>query len=532
MSAGPVPSDRSADLPHGAPDLPHGAPDLPHGIPDLLTATAARCPEHPVLRLGEEVLGYAELDARSARAAHWLTALGVAPGDRVAVLLPNVPEFAVLYYGILRAGAVVVPMNPLLKAREIEHCLADAEAALLLAWHEGAEQAVEGARRTRTRLVPVEPADLAAALARQPAGPPRNGGRGGEDTAVILYTSGTTGAPKGAELTHRNIVGNIRAGVQVLGLVEGDVIFGGLPLFHSFGQVLGLNCAVSVGACLTLVPRFDPLGALSVIQRDRVSVFLGVPTMYTLMLAHPQRAGHDVSSLRVCLGGGASMPPEVLRGFETEFDCVVLEGYGLSESSPLACANRSDRERIAGTVGIPIEGVRMRIVDESGEEVPDGTVGEVVISGHNVMKGYWRRPETTARTVRDGWLHTGDLGTRDERGDFRIVDRRKDVIIRGGFNVYPREVEDVLYEHPAVAEATVVGVPHPTHGQEVAAAVVLREGASATPEEIRGFVRERVAPYKYPRLVWTVDALPKGPTGKILKREVVVPEGEAGRLVN
>ncbi|MET8546672.1 long-chain fatty acid--CoA ligase [Kitasatospora sp. NPDC004799] len=517
MPAVPAPSARSTQPPDG--------PDLPHGIPDLLAATAARCPDHPVLRLDEEVLSFADLDARSARAAHWLAALGVAPGDRVAVLLPNVPEFAVLYYGILRAGAVVVPMNPLLKAREIEHCLADAGAAVLLAWHAGAEHAVEAARRTGTRLVAVEPAALAATLAEQPAGPPASGGRGGEDTAVILYTSGTTGAPKGAELTHRNLVCNVRAGVQVLGLVEGDVIFGGLPLFHSFGQVIGLNCAVSVGACLTLVPRFDPLVALSVVQRDRVSVFLGVPTMYTLMLTHPRRGEYDVSSLRVCLCGGAPMPPEVLRGFEADFGCVVLEGYGLSESSPLACANRSDRERIAGTIGIPIEGVRMRIVDESGAEVPDGTVGEVVIRGHNVMKGYWRRPDTTAQTVRDGWLHTGDLGTRDERGDFRIVDRRKDVIIRGGFNVYPREVEDVLYEHPAVAEATVIGVPHPVHGQEVAAAVVLRGGASATPEEIRAFVRERVAPYKYPRLVWTVDALPKGPTGKILKREVVVPEG-------
>ncbi|MFE4974466.1 long-chain fatty acid--CoA ligase [Kitasatospora sp. NPDC056651] len=504
-------------------------PGLPHGVPDLLTATAARCPERPALRLDEEVLTFAELDALSARAAHWLAALGVAPGDRVAVLLPNVPDFAVLYYGILRAGAVVVPMNPLLKAREIEHCLADADAALLLTRQAGAGEAAEGARRAGTRLVAVEPGALAATLAEQPADLsadlPGAVAHGGADTAVILYTSGTTGVPKGAELTHRNLVRNVRAGVRVLALGEGDVVFGGLPLFHSFGQVIGLNCAVAVGACLTLVPRFDPLAALSMVQRDRVSVFLGVPTMYTLLLNHPRRTEFDVSSLRVGLCGGAPTPPEVLRGFEAEFGCTVLEGYGLSESSPLACVNRSDRERIAGTIGIPIEGVEMRIVDESDREVPDGTVGEVVIRGHNVMKGYWRRPDTTARTVRDGWLHTGDLGTRDERGDFRIVDRRKDVIIRGGFNVYPREVEDVLYEHPAVAEATVVGVPHPTHGQEVAAAVVLRPGAPATPEEIRDFVRERVAPHKYPRLVWTVDALPKGATGKILKREVVVPEG-------
>jgi long-chain acyl-CoA synthetase len=415
-------------------------------------------------------------------------------------------------------------MNPLLKSREIEHCLSDARAALLLAWHEGAEQAVDGARRVGTRCVTVEPVSFAATLrGQQPSDVPRPGRRGGEDTAVILYTSGTTGAPKGAELTHRNILCNIRAGIQVLRISGDDVIFGGLPLFHSFGQVMGLNCAAATGACLTLVPRFDPVRAMSVIQRERVSVFLGVPTMYTLMLTHPERGRYDVSSLRVCLCGGSPLPPEVLRGFEADFGCVVLEGYGLSESSPLACANRIDRERVAGSIGIPIDGVQMRIVDECGREVPDGTVGEVVIRGHNVMKGYWRRPEATAQTIKDGWLHTGDLGTRDSRGDFRIVDRSKDVIIRGGFNVYPREVEDVLYEHPAVAEATVVGVPHPTLGQEVAAAVVLREDAQATPEDLRAFVRDRVAPFKYPRLVWTVDALPKGPTGKILKREVVLP---------
>ncbi|QMU78049.1 long-chain fatty acid--CoA ligase [Streptacidiphilus sp. PB12-B1b] len=497
----------------------------PRSIPDLLAATAARCPDRPVLRLDDELLTFAQLDRASARAARWLASLGVAPGDRVAVLLPNVPAFAALYYGILRAGAVVVPMNPLLKAREIEHCLADAGAALLVAWHTGAEQAAAGADRVGTPYATVGPDAFAADTHRAEPAPHR---RGDQDTAVILYTSGTTGTPKGAELTHRNILCNVRAGIQVLGIGGQDVIFGGLPLFHSFGQVMGLNCAVATGACLTLLSRFDPAAAMAVIQRDRVSVFLGVPAMYTLMLTHPARADHRSDSLRVCLCGGSPMPPEVLRGFETAFDCVVLEGYGLSESSPLACANRIDRERVAGTIGIPIEGVRMRVVDESGAEVPDGTVGEVVIRGHNVMKGYWNRPEATAQTVRDGWLHTGDLGTRDASGDFRIVDRSKDVIIRGGFNVYPREVEDVLYEHPAVVEATVIGFPHATHGQEVAAAVVLRDGARTTPEEIRAFVRERVAPFKYPRLVWLTDALPKGSTGKILKREVVLPEGLAG----
>ncbi|MFF5789127.1 long-chain fatty acid--CoA ligase [Streptomyces sp. NPDC012693] len=488
----------------------------------ILPVTAARYPDRPAIRLDEEELTFAELDDLSARAATHLRSLGVTPGDRVALLLPNVPVFAVLYYGILRAGGIVVPMNPMLRAGEVEHCLRDAEAALLLTWHEGSREAAEGARRAGTRHLGVDPAvfhELLRGHERGEFSTERSAG----DTAVILYTSGTTGQPKGAELTHTNVRRNIEEAVRVLDLGPGDVTFGGLPLFHSFGQVVGLNCAVAVGACLTLLPRFDPARALSVIEHDRVTVFLGVPTMYTLMLGLDGRAGHDVSSLRVCVSGGSPLPVEVLNGFQAEFGCAVLEGYGLSESSPLACINRIDRVRVPGTIGRPIDGVEMRVVDKKGVELPDGEIGEIVIRGHNVMKGYWRRPEATAATIRDGWLYTGDLGTRDEAGDFRIVDRSKDVIIRGGFNVYPREVEEVLYQHPSVAEAAVIGVPHPTHGEEVAAAVVLRPGAVTTPEELREFVRSQVAAFKYPRVVWTADALPKGATGKILKREITAP---------
>jgi len=502
---------------------PYAVPAAADLIPALLAATAARHPDRPAIRLDGEELTFAELDDLSSRAAGRLRSLGVRAGDRVALHLPNTPVFAVLYYGILRAGGVVVPVNPLLKAGEVEHCLADSGASLLFAWHEDGGQAALGARRAGTRHIAVEPAAFTARV-REHAPLPGTGERSASDTAVILYTSGTTGRPKGAELTHRNILRNVAAGAEVLRLAPDDVIFGGLPLFHSFGQVMGLNCAVAVGACLTLLPRFDPARTLSVIERDRVTVFLGVPTMYTLLLGLPDRSAHDVSSLRVCLCGGSPMPVEVLHGFEAGFACAVLEGYGLSESSPLACVNRIDRPRVAGTIGIPIDGVEMRVVDRRGGELPDGEVGEIVIRGHNVMKGYWRRPRETAETVRDGWLHTGDLGTRDARGDFRIVDRIKDVIIRGGYNVYPREVEEVLYRHPDVAEAAVLGVPHPVHGQEVAAAVVLRPGAGTAPEELRDFVREQVAPYKYPRIVWAADSLPKGPTGKILKREIIPPD--------
>ncbi|MFF8911211.1 long-chain-fatty-acid--CoA ligase [Streptomyces olivaceoviridis] len=502
----------------------------PGTVPALLARSAAAYPDRPALRLDADELTFAELDDLSSRAAAQLRALGTTPGDRVAVLLPNSPVFAVLYYGILRAGAIVVPLNPLLKAGEIEHCLKDAEAALLFSWHQGAQEAVEGARRTGTPHLVVEPDTFLDGLrAHRPSA--RDEPRSPTDSAVVLYTSGTTGSPKGAELTHHNLRRNVDEGVRVLRLGPADVIFGGLPLFHSFGQVMGLNCAVSVGACLTLLARFTPADAFSVIERDRVTVFLGVPTMYTLMLRlaqSPESEPYDLSTLRVGLCGGSPLPVEVLHAFEKTFACAVLEGYGLSESSPLACVNRIDRERVAGTIGIPVDGVEMRVVDRQDRELPDGEVGEIVIRGHNVMRGYWHRPQATAETIRDGWLHTGDLGTRDARGDFRIVDRIKDLVIRGGYNVYPREVEEVLYTHPAVAEAAVIGVPHDVHGQEVAAAVVLRAGTSTTPDELLGYVRERVAPFKYPRIVWITDCLPKGPTGKILKREIVRPEPDLG----
>ncbi|MFD0075848.1 long-chain fatty acid--CoA ligase [Streptomyces sp. NPDC127166] len=492
-------------------------------VPALLARSAGAHPDRSALRLGAETLTYGVLDDLAGRAAALLRTRGVGPGDRVALMLPNSALFAVLYYGILRAGAIVVPLNPLLRAGEVRHCLADAEAALMLSWHGDGGEAAEGARLAGTPHLVVEPAGFSALLAEHARVEPVS--RTPEDTAVVLYTSGTTGAPKGAELTHRNIRRNVDEGVRVLELGPSDVVFGGLPLFHSFGQVMGLNCAVAVGACLTLMARFDPAGALALVARDRVTVFLGVPTMYGLLLRHPDRALHDVSSLRVCLCGGSPLPVAVLTGFESAFGCAVLEGYGLSESSPLACVNRIDRPRSPGTIGIPVLGVEMRVVDRDGKEVPDGEVGELVIRGHNVMKGYWRRPEATAETVRDGWLHTGDLGTRDASGDFRVVDRVKDVVIRGGFNVYPREVEEVLHLHPCVAEAAVLGVPHPVHGQEVAAAVVLRPGGRVSPAELRAHVRERLAPYKYPRRIWLTDALPKGPTGKVLKREIVPPDG-------
>jgi long-chain acyl-CoA synthetase len=492
-------------------------------LASIVTESSASLPDGIAVRLGETELSYAELDNRSARLATLLAVKGVQPGDRVGVMLPNVPEFPVAYYGVLRAGAVVVPMNVLLKRREIAFYLSDSGAKLLLAWHGFAEEARTGAEEAGAELIDVEPASFAALLAEhEPTAPLSE--TDAEDTAVILYTSGTTGKPKGAELTHSNLHRNADVTSRTMCDVStGDVVFGGLPLFHSFGQTVSMNASLMIGATLTLVPRFDPALALETIQRDKVTHFYGVPTMYGALLHHPERESYDTSSLRTCITGGASMPVEVLHGFEDAFGAIVLEGYGLSETSPVACSNHPDRERKAGSIGTPLEGVEIRVVDEDDNEVPQGEVGEVVIRGHNIMKGYWGRPDATEEAMRGGWFHSGDMARTDEDGYFYIVDRKKDLIIRGGYNVFPREVEEVLYEHPKIREAAVVGIPHEQLGEEVGAAVVLHDGEELSPEEVSAFVKENLAAYKYPRAVWFLGELPKGPTGKILKREIERP---------
>jgi long-chain acyl-CoA synthetase len=484
-----------------------------------LTRAAALRPEGLALVCGETRMSYAQLDASSAGVAARLRDLGLRDGDAVGVMLPNVPEFAIAYYGILRAGGVVVPLNVLLKRREVAFYLSDPSARLLFAWHECAGAARAGAEEAGADCLVVEPGSLAA------AGPVEVARKDGDDTAVILYTSGTTGTPKGAELTHANLTRNVDVCVRtLLHTGPGDVILGALPLFHSFGQTVGLNAAVAAGATLALVPRFNPDTVLQTIQRDRVTVFEGVPTMYAALLAHPGRDRFDVHSLRTCVSGGAALPVEVLHGFERAFGCVVLEGYGLSETSPVASFNHPDRERVPGSIGTPIEGVEMRVVDDERRELPPGEAGEIAIRGHNIMKGYLNRPEATAQAIdADGWFYTGDIGRADAQGRYYIVDRKKDLIIRGGYNVYPREIEEVLYEHPAVAEAAVVGIPHAELGEEVGAAVALKPGSTATADELRRYVKETVAAYKYPRHIWLVDRLPKGATGKILKREIEAP---------
>jgi long-chain acyl-CoA synthetase len=495
----------------------------------LLTDSAARRPDAVALQLGPLTTTYGQLDELSARTAALLGARGIGRGDAVALMLPNVPEFAIAYYGVLRAGATVVPLNVLLKRGEVAFHLRDSGAKLLLATALFLEEAAAGAGEAGVDVLPIplpvgDPGEHRplAELAGEHEPRWQLAATEASDVAVLLYTSGTTGTPKGAALTHSNLLWNAElCATSVIQVGPDDVLVGALPLFHAFGQTCGLNTALRAGAALALLPRFEADGALELIESSGATIFEGVPTMYTAMLNAESADRRDLSKLRLCVSGGAAIPVEVLRGFEERFGCRVIEGYGLSETSPVASFNQLDRPSRPGSIGTPIWGVEMRVVDDEGRPLPAGEPGEIAIRGHNVMAGYHGRPDATAEVIdADGWLRTGDVARVDEDGYFFIVDRKKDMIIRGGYNVYPREIEEVLHQHPAVLDAAVLGIPDDELGEEVAAAVALKSGAHAEPDELRAFVKERVAAYKYPRTVRIVDELPKGPTGKILKREI------------
>ncbi len=479
--------------------------------------------ERVALRVGDETLTYAELARRPRVVAGLLRGMGAQPGDRIGLVAPNVPAFPVAFYGAMLAGCAVVPMNPLLTAREVGYYLSDSGARAVVAAESVQKAAREAAGEHGVAAAMLDDAGVPTAPVPNPVPADAPTERAGDDVAVILYTSGTTGRPKGALLTHDNLVSNARTTSETLARVTpDDVIMGCLPLFHVFGLTCGLNTAVVAGASLALLPRFDPATALETIAAHRVTIFEGVPTMYAGMLNTPGE--HDTSSLRTCLSGGAAMPVEVLRGFEDRFGCQVLEGYGLSETSPVVTFNHPDRERVPGSIGTPVRGMQVRLVDNAGADVGVGEVGEIAVRGEGVMAGYHERPEATAEAIPDGWFRTGDLARADDRGNLYIVDRKKQLIIRGGYNVYPREVEEALYEHPSIAEAAVIGLKHSTLGEEVGAAVAVKKGHEFDADALRAFCKERVAAYKYPRHIWQVNELPKGPTGKILHREVAVPD--------
>ena len=503
----------------------------------VLEDSARRHPDRPALVLGERALTYADVDATANRVANLLRSRGIGRGDRVLVLCPNIPDFVAIYFGILKAGAVVVPVNTLLKSRELEYHLRDSEAVAFFCFagtpdlHSGDEgrqafAAVDGCRELFVVGNPADPAEqLSTHVADQSTANP--GALADEsDVAVILYTSGTTGQPKGAQLSHSNLLMNALASMRLLDVTASthDTHLLALPLFHSFGSTVQMNAGFAAGSTLVLMPRFDPKAALQLMLANEVTVFAGVPTMYWALLNALDETV-DVErlrgNLRMAVSGGSALPVQILQDFQTRFGIGILEGYGLSETSPVATFNQPGRPNKAGSIGEPVWGVEVKLIDPEWNTIDaDDTVGEIAVRGHNVMVGYLNKPEATAEVLRDGWFRTGDLATRDADGLYYIVDRAKDMIIRGGLNVYPREVEEVLISHPDVSLVAVIGVPDAERGEEIKAVVVRTAGSQLTEVDLIAWSKESMAAYKYPRIVEFVEAMPMTSTGKILKREL------------
>jgi long-chain acyl-CoA synthetase len=500
----------------------------------LLRDSAAASPKKTALIIGPTSLTYETVHAYAQKLAGGLAKLGIQRGQHVALMLPNVPQFTIAYFALHYLGCPVVPLNVLLTPDEIAYHLSDSDAVALLAWEGFGEQAQAGFNRAESCkhfvIARADPSDTTAPsgghnlTALIASGDPVRElpDTMPDETAVILYTSGTTGRPKGAELSHFNLFYNADySATRLVTLPPDTVALAVLPLFHSFGQTVIQNGVLRAGGTIVLLPRFEPKAAFELMQKHRVTLFAGVPTMYFALLNYPEAAQYDLSSLKHCSSGGSAMPVEVMRAFDAKYNVNILEGYGLSETSPVASFNVLDKPKRPGSIGIPIAGVEFKLIDEQGRTITEPMVaGEICIKGHNVMKGYYKRPEATAESIKEGWFSTGDIAHRDADGFYFIVDRKKDMIIRGGFNVYPREIEEVLYAHPAVAEAAVIGVKHESHGEEVKAVIALKPGQKATADDIMAYCKQKLAAYKYPRFIEFRDSLPKTATGKILKREL------------
>jgi long-chain acyl-CoA synthetase len=499
----------------------------------ILAETAHRMPDNIALIFGDQQIDYATLWDQSRTYAGALRDRGIGSGDAAAVLIPNVPDFPRVYYAILALGGIVVPVHALLKADEIAYVLKDSGAKVLICaaplLGEGAKGAALAGVPVLSVLAPEDAADAQiprledAARAAHPIDTyvPRDP----FDTATILYTSGTTGKPKGAEGCHLSLVEQtttLLAGT--LDLDSNDRILGCLPLFHTFGQTCVMNVGFRVGATVVLVPKFDGVSALALLNRHACTIMTGVPTMYIALL-EAAKSNAERPPLRYGLSGGSAIPVAVIERMKDVYGIDVHEGYGLTETSPVASFNHRGKPTRVGTVGQPIWGVDVEIadaeIDDHIELLPRGELGEIVIRGHLLMKGYLNNPQATAEAVVDGWFRSGDLGTKSEDDYITIIDRKKDMIVRNGYNVYPREVEEVLSTHPSVSMVAVFGVSHESHGQEIMACVTLVSGSDATPDDLVAFAQERIAAYKFPRRVEIVDTLPLGPSGKVLKRELV-----------
>ena len=498
----------------------------------VLEETAKTHPDITAVILDQIKISYEQLNKYSNRVANILKQKGLKKGDKVAVMIPNLPYFPMVYYGILKAGGVVVPVNVLYQKMEIEHYIRDSEAVAFFVYHGCSEEAIKAFQSVDSckHLIIIPPMDNMGDLE---AGENFNKllmeandtfdivQTMPDDTAVILYTSGTTGAPKGAELTHFNMFFNAYyASHEIVRVKPGTVALVVLPLFHSFGQTCVMNACIMRGGTMSMLPRFETQKAMEVIARDRINVLAMVPTMYAFILNAPNWQEFDFSCVTLAVSGGAALPADIHQRFQERYGITILEGYGLSETSPVASFTVLGEEVRVGSIGKPIWGVDMRIMRDDGTFAGPDEIGEIVIRGHNVMKGYYKRPEATAEVMLNDWFHTGDMGRTDKDGYFYIVDRKKELIIRGGMNIYPREIEEILYTHPKVLEAAVVGIPDKLRGEEVRVYVSPKEGEEIHPEEIMQFLQEKIAKFKWPKDVVVLPQLPKGPTGKILKRQL------------
>lgn len=481
---------------------------------------------------------YGEFEHTVGRFAQGLQDLGVQKGDHVAFLLGNTPHYLIALYATLRLGATAIPVNPIYTPDEISYILRNGDVKAVIALDALlplVEVGVQAFPEVVTFVVCETTADVAekiAALSEEAkakthlfshiiasaSGSLEPADVAPDDTAIILYTSGTTGNPKGAMLTHGNVYSNARDVSTYLGYRADDRIIATLPVFHVFALTVVVNAPLISGATVLLTPRFSPSEIFTLAREQQATVFAGVPTMYNFLYLLPEGKPEDFSTIRLAISGGASLPVALLHNFEKKFNVRVSEGYGLSEASPVTCFNPLDRERKAGSIGTSINNVENRVVDVNGIDVPVGEVGELVVRGPNVMKGYYKMPEETAMAIRDGWLYTGDLAKVDDEGYFYIVDRKKDMIIVGGYNVYPREVEEVLFAHDNIVEAAVVGYPDPNFGEAVHAYIVLKEVAATTTDDILAYCAKHMVKYKVPKVVEILDELPKNTTGKILRR--------------
>ncbi|TKJ41885.1 long-chain-fatty-acid--CoA ligase [candidate division LCP-89 bacterium B3_LCP] len=463
----------------------------------------------------------------SCRFSSALKEIGIQRGSRIILVLPNSVEYIIAYYAILAAGAVVVPANVMLKARELHYLMDDCEARAIISGIEKIEDVLSASESLTTlrhqiiqgdkvphnvlhfeRLIEEhQPDEMVADVSSN-------------DTAVILYTAGTTGRPKGAELTHSALLGNAQMCINLFQARPDDRILGILPFFHAFGQTAVMNTGIGAGASLVLLPEFEPEDALTAIKKHQVTIFMGNPSMFSMMLTYPNSDQYDFSSVRYCVSGGSALKPDLMKSFEEKFNTEILESYGLCETTALATFNHMHRDRHAGSVGMPVDGVEVRVVDDSGEDVRCGEVGELIIRSDYLMKGYLNRPEATREVVKDGWFHSGDMGFADDDGYLHIIDRKTDMIVKSGFNVYPAEIEELLRAHPSIKEAAIIGIPDYVQGEEIKACIVINEGETLSAEDLASYCKERLAKYKCPRYIQFYQQLPESPSGKILKNKL------------